>query len=168
MFEPANVPGVWDAYEQGQWVDFQEGLADLPADRMLAEFTRRQLRPGVDPPALPAGPPPPWMAQRPAGLRAMMTAFAADASDRELLRRIAMPVYLAHGLLTAEYMIHRVQVLAGLLPDLWIEAYPAVHHFAPPQRSQPKRYADALRSLWARAEGGRSPSAGADDRTYAA
>jgi pimeloyl-ACP methyl ester carboxylesterase len=168
MFEPANVPGAWDAYEKGQWAEFQAALAGLPPDRMLAEFTSRQLRPGAEPPRPPAGPPPPWMAQRPAGLRAMMAAFESDASDRELVRRIAMPVYLAYGDLTEAFMVHRVQILAGLLPDVWIEAYPAVHHFAPPQRSQPKHYADALRSLWARAESRKPHTPLAGDQTYAA
>ncbi len=66
---------------------------------------------------------------------------------------MAAPVYLAYGLLTEEFMVHRVQILAGLLPDLWIEAFPGVHHFGPPQRTQPARYARSLRFLWARVEG---------------
>jgi hypothetical protein len=31
-----------------------------------------------------------------------------------------MPIYLACGLASAEYMVHRVQILSGLLPDLWM------------------------------------------------
>lgn len=167
MFEPADVPGRWDEYERGQWAELQEALADLPPERMLAEFTRRQVRPGTELPAPPDGSPPAWMSTRPAGLAAIMRAFEADRSDRETLRRCAMPVYLAYGLLTEQFMVHRVQVLAGLLPDLWIEAYPGVHHFSPPQRSQPARYASALRHLWARAKGPPVEKP-AGDRTYAA
>jgi len=96
-----------------------------------------------------------------------MRAFEADQSDRETLRRRVMPVYLAYGLLTEQFMVHRVQLLAGLLPDVWIEAYPGVHHFSPPQRSQPARYASALRYVWARAER-RPVEKAAGDRTYAA
>jgi hypothetical protein len=59
-------------------------------------------------------------------------------------------------------MIRRLQALAGLLPDVWIEAYPGLHHFSPPQRSRPGHYAAALRHLWARAEAGRAASAGGD------
>lgn len=94
------------------------------------------------------------MAKRPAGLRAMMRAFETYTTDPELLRRCAFPVYLAYGLLTHEWMIRRMQALAGLLPDVWIEAYPGLHHFAPPQRSRPAHYAASLRHLWARAETG--------------
>jgi pimeloyl-ACP methyl ester carboxylesterase len=164
MFEPANVPGPWDPADHPEVA----GLATLAPDALLSEFTRRQLRPGVEPPAPPPSPAPDWMARRPAGLRAMTRAFETDATDREGLRRCSFPVYLAYGLLTAEAMVRRVQLLAGLLPDVWIEAYPGLHHFSPPQRTQPVRYATALRALWARAEGVRSGSTGEGDAGYAA
>lgn len=167
MFEPANVPGRWDEAEQAFWAEFSTALRDLPPDQMLQEFTRRQVRAGAELPPTPE-PAPPWMAARPAGLNAMMQAFLVDDTDRDRLRQLRAPVYLAYGLLTADYMVHRVQVLAALLPDLWIEAYPGIHHFTPPQRSRPKHYAAALRALWTRAEGlpGGAPVAG--DTTYAA
>jgi hypothetical protein len=65
-------------------------------------------------------------------------------------------------------MVHRVQLLAGLLPEIWIEAYPGIHHFGSPQRTQPAHYAASLRELWARADRtslGPSPEG---DSTYAA
>jgi pimeloyl-ACP methyl ester carboxylesterase len=169
LFEPANVPGAWDDDERKSWDGFRAGLAAVPPERMLAEFTRLQVRDGVELPAPPPGPPPEWMATRPAGLQAMMKAFLTDETDREALRHCRLPVYLGYGLLTAKFMVHRVQILAALLPDLWIEAYPGVHHFGPPQRTQPKRFADALRDLWARAERGGDRRQGPDtDPTYAA
>jgi pimeloyl-ACP methyl ester carboxylesterase len=167
IFEPANLPGAWDEGERQEWHAFTAGLATLPQDEMLAEFTRRHLRPGVAPPAPPPGPAPEWMAKRPAGLNAMMAAFRADDTDREALRHCVFPVYLAHGLLTGEYMLRRIQRLAGLLPDVWIEAYEGVHHFGPPQRTHPARYAEALRWLWTRAEQ-RQAVARSGDETYAA
>jgi pimeloyl-ACP methyl ester carboxylesterase len=168
VFEPASLMGERDDFERAWDADFRSRLAAVPPDRMVAEFTRLQLRPGVEPPAPPPGPAPEWMKQRPAGLEAMMRAFDEDHLERSLLGSFGRPSYVAYGLLTGEYIVHRVQILAGLLPDLWIEAYAGVHHFAPPQRSQPVRYAAALRSLWSRAE---STSAGAGrsvDPTYAA
>jgi pimeloyl-ACP methyl ester carboxylesterase len=165
MFEPANIPGPWVPDEHPETAASDERLGP---DQMLAEFTRRQLRPGAEPPPPPAGPPPVWMAKRPAGLRAMMSAFQSDATDRDALRRCAFPVYLAYGLLTAEFMVRRVQLLAGVLPDVWIEAYPGIHHFGPPQRTQPARYAAALRQLWGRAELGRAGSPAGGDTGYAA
>jgi pimeloyl-ACP methyl ester carboxylesterase len=166
LFEPADVPGTWDAVEREHWGAFRGGLADVGPERMLAEFTRRQIRPGAELPRSPDGPPP-WMASRPAGLMAMMRAFEADRFDRDALRGCTMPVYLAYGLLTEAFMVHRVQILAGLLPDLWIEAYPGIHHFNPPQRSRPAHYAAALRSLWARADD-RPLAHTPGDPTYAA
>ena len=65
-------------------------------------------------------------------------------------------------------MVRRIQLLAGLLPDVWIEAYPGIHHFGPPQRTQPARYAAALRNLWGRAERGRAGTPAGGDAGYAA
>jgi pimeloyl-ACP methyl ester carboxylesterase len=167
MFEPANLMGERDDFERAWDASLRRQLATASADRMVAEFTRLHLRPGVEPPVPPSGPAPEWMSRRPAGLRAMMAAFDRDMLDRSLLRSFRRPVYLAHGELTAEYMLHRVILLAALLPDVWIEQYAGVHHFVPPQRSQPDRYAGALWNLWARAESRAVPGSRADP-TYAA
>ncbi len=168
MFEPANVPGRWAPGEADDHPELAAVRGDLDQSQVVAEFTRRQLRPGVDPPAPPPGPPPPWMAKRPAGLAAMGAAFEAGEGDREALRRCTFPVYLAYGLLTEEFMVRRVRLLAGLLPDVWIQAYPGVHHFGPPQRTQPVKYAAALRQLWTRAEATGDQPAGGGDPGYAA
>ena len=164
MFEPANAPGPWIPDDHPE---FAAGSEALSSDEMLREFTRLQLRPGLEMPAPPPGPAPDWMAKRPAGLRAMMRAFQTDPTDPEALRRCPFPVYLAYGLLTREQMVRRAQFLAGLFPDIWIEAYAGVHHFGPPQRTQPARYARALRHLWSRSEGARS-GASTGDGGYAA
>lgn len=168
LFEPANVPGRWEPDERDDQPVRAADVDSLSGDEMLAQFTRRQLRPGVEPPAAPPGPPPQWMAKRPAGLKAMMLAFETDTTNREDLRLCSFPVYLAYGLLTGEYMVRRMQLLAGLLPDVWIKAYPNTHHFGPPQRTQPARYALDLRQLWARAERPRATAPAEADHTYAA
>jgi pimeloyl-ACP methyl ester carboxylesterase len=161
-YEPARQPGPFVHLDHPEYA---AGEAD--AREMLAAFTRLQLRPGVEPPAPAPGPAPDWMATRPAGLRAMIAAFEADTTPLEALARCEFPVYLAYGLLTHEGMVRRMQALAGVLPDVWIEAYPGLHHFAPPQRSRPMHYAGALRHLWARAEARRSDP-GRGDGAYAA
>jgi pimeloyl-ACP methyl ester carboxylesterase len=168
LFEPANIPGSWDDYERESWREFIAAMAAVAPEQMLAEFTRRQVRPGAELPAPRPGPPPDWMATRPSGLKAMMRAFAADDTDRAWLQGCHFPVYLGYGLLTEEFMVHRVELLAGLLPDIWIEAYPGIHHFGPPQRTQPAHYADALRQLWSRAERDASKPTPEGDTTYAA
>jgi pimeloyl-ACP methyl ester carboxylesterase len=159
LYEPARQPGPLVLADHPEYA---ADRAQLGPDEMMAAFTSLQLRPGVAPPPPPPGPAPDWMAKRPAGLRAMIRAFETYTTDPELLRRCAFPVYLAYGLLTHEGMIRRMQALAGLFPDVWIEAYPGLHHFAPPQRSRPAHYAAALRHLWARAEAGRAASGGGD------
>jgi pimeloyl-ACP methyl ester carboxylesterase len=159
IYEPARQPGPLVLADHPEYA---AGGGQLGPNEMMAAFTSLQLRPGVEPPPPPPGPAPDWMAKRPGGLRAMMRAFEADSTDPGLLRRCAFPVYLAYGLLTHEGMIRRMQALAGLFPDVWIEAYPGLHHFAPPQRSRPAHYAAALRHLWARAEAGRAGSGGGD------
>jgi pimeloyl-ACP methyl ester carboxylesterase len=164
IYEPARQPGPLVLADHPEYA---AAHGQLGPDEMMVAFTSLQLRPGVEPPPPPPGPAPDWMAKRPQGLRAMMRAFETYTTDPELLRRCAFPVYLAYGLLTHDGMIRRMQALAGLLPDVWIEAYPALHHFAPPQRSRPAHYATALRHLWGRAEAGRG-TVGSGDTGYAA
>ena len=164
IYEPARQPGPLVAADHPEYA---AAHGQLSPDEMMAAFTSLQLRPGVEPPPPPPGPTPEWMAKRPDGLRAMMRAFETSTTDPELLRRCTFPVYLAYGLLTHVGMIRRVQALAGLFPDVWIEAYPGLHHFAPPQRSRPAHYASALRHLWGRAEARRAGT-GAGDAGYAA
>ena len=164
IYEPAREPG---SLVLADHPEYGAARGQRSPDEMMAAFTSLQLRPGVEPPPPPPGPAPEWMAKRPDGLRAMMRAFETDTTDPELLRHCAFPVYLAYGLLTHEGMIRRMQALGGLLPDVWIEAYAGLHHFAPPQRSRPAHYAGALRHLWARAEAGRAGT-GAGDSGYAA
>lgn len=164
IYEPARQPGPMVLADHPEYAAARDSLS---SQDMMAAFTRLQMRPGVEPPPPPPGPAPDWMKKRPAGLRAMMRAFETDTTDPELLRACAFPVYLAHGLLTHEGMTRRMQALAGLLPDVWIEAYPGLHHFAPPQRSRPVHYAAALRHLWLRAEAS-LPSSRVSDTSYTA
>jgi hypothetical protein len=42
--------------------------------------------------------------------------------------------------------------LAAIFPDFTIETFPERHHFDPPQRVEPERFADSLLALWQWAE----------------
>ena len=53
---------------------------DLPPEEFMAGFVGLQLAPGAQPPPRPDGPPP-WMAKRPAGLRAFLSAFDGGELD---------------------------------------------------------------------------------------
>ncbi len=87
LLEPAWA-GNWNlgAKEQELWKQYEQ-LESLPPEQFMAGFTRLGLRAGVAPPPPPEGPTPPWMAKRPAGIRAFMNTFKTYALDREALRR---------------------------------------------------------------------------------
>jgi pimeloyl-ACP methyl ester carboxylesterase len=151
LFEPAGVPGPLSPPERELVDRLAERLAGLDGSAFLDVFTRTQVRDGVDVPA-PAGPPLPWMATRPAGLRAMMAAFGAYRFDRARLRECRCPVYLAYGDLTSEYEQVKAGVLARLLPDLHIRRFTGLHHFLPPEQIYTPEHVHVLRHLWASAD----------------
>ena len=128
-------------------------LAGLPPADFMASFTKFQLKPGVKPPSPPEGPPPPWMARRPAGLTAFLHAFDTGHLDIERLRHYARPVYFAlGGLSNPDYYGQMAERLSRVFRDFTLETYPDRHHFDPPHRIEPAKVAGALRRLWQRAE----------------
>ena len=102
-------------------------------------------------PPAPPGPPPPWMSKRPAGLRAVAQSFYAGSVDVNRFREFRGPVYWAIGSLTHAIDERKAKFMVGLFRDLRVEIYEGRHHFDPPQRAEPERFARALRELWARA-----------------
>lgn len=131
-------------------------IMSLPPPEVMPAFMRAQLAPGVDPPAPPPGAPPPWMATRPAGLRALSEAFAADDLDPESLRRFRRPVYFALGALSnPDQYAKAAERLSRLFDDFTLEVFGERHHFDPPHRVEPDRLATSLHAHWARAEAGR-------------
>ena len=117
----------------------------------MAEFTRLQLAPGVDPPAAPEGPSPPWMAKRPVGIRAILAAFDRGDLDVEALRAFDRPVYFAiGGRSNPEFFGRMAERLSGIFDDFTLETFSERHHFDPPHRVEPERLADSLLALWGR------------------
>jgi pimeloyl-ACP methyl ester carboxylesterase len=152
LSEPAAIPSPeWIRQEADAWAELDRVMSLPPAEQMR-EFVRVNLRPGVQPPPPPPGPPPPWMAQRPAGLQAMARAFKTYALDLNRLRQFRKPVYLAIGSLTNPIEERKAKTLGDLFPDFRLEVYEGRHHFDPPQRAEPERFARALRDLWAQVE----------------
>jgi pimeloyl-ACP methyl ester carboxylesterase len=120
---------------------------------MFRAFQALQLAPGVEPPPPPPGPPQPWMAKRPAGLKALLRAFLTSDLDLEALGRFDRPVWFAvGGRSNPDYFALMAERLAGVFPDFTIERFPDRHHFDPPHRIEPDHVAASLRSLWRRAE----------------
>jgi pimeloyl-ACP methyl ester carboxylesterase len=152
LLEPAWA-GNWDvtAAEKALWLEY-ERLEELPAEEFMTAFTRLNLRPGVPLPALPPGDPPPWMAKRPAGIRAITRAFKRGEIEREALRRFEGPVYFALGTLSNPDQYEEVaKRLSRVFADFELEVFEERHHFDPPHRAEPERLATSLERLWRRA-----------------
>jgi hypothetical protein len=93
------------------------------------------------------------MAQRPAGIRAIVDAFRTYHLDREALRRFDRPVYFAlGGLSNPDQFGDEAERLARVFGDFWLQVFPDRHHFDPPHRAEAPALAASLRSLWRRAE----------------
>ena len=151
LFEPASLPGELSPAEARLHARLREALTGLEGPEFMREFVSLQVRPGVEVPP-PAGPPPPWMRNRPAGLAAMMAAFGEHRLDRARLRECHFPVFLGYGELTGEQEEIRAGILARLLPDIHVRRFPGVHHFAPPEQIYTGEHVRALHELWARAD----------------
>jgi pimeloyl-ACP methyl ester carboxylesterase len=153
LFEPASVPGPLSDEEALLVARLREGLKGLEGAAFIRAFMTLQVRAGVEL-APPAGPPPAWMRTRPAGLAAMMGAFAAHPFDRDSLRRLTAPVFVGHGELSGPQEEVRAGVLARLLPDIRIRRFPGIHHFVTPEEVYGAGHVRELSALWARVEAG--------------
>jgi pimeloyl-ACP methyl ester carboxylesterase len=152
LLEPAWA-GHWDMSpaEKAVWLE-QDRLEGLPAEQFMPTFMRLGLKPGVPIPPPPPGDPPPWMAQRPAGIRAIERAFKRGDIDREALRRFDRPVYFALGALSNPDQYGEIaKRLSGVFPDFELEVFEERHHFDPPHRIEPERLARSLERVWRRA-----------------
>jgi pimeloyl-ACP methyl ester carboxylesterase len=128
-------------------------LLDMDGPAMLARFQVLQLAPGVEPPAAPRGPAPPWLATRPAGVRTVLRTFLSSDLDLDRLRRFDRPVWFAlGGRSNPDYYAQMAHRLAGVFPDFTIEVFDDRHHFDPPHRIEPARTASSLRALWSQAD----------------
>jgi pimeloyl-ACP methyl ester carboxylesterase len=138
--------------ERSLWSEF-DAIMTLPPEQRMPAFMRVQLAPGVPLPPPPDGPPPAWMATRPAGLAAFVDAFGRFRLDLDRLRAFDRPVYYAVGSLSnPDYFARQADRLAQVFPDFTLEVYEERHHFDPPHRAEPERVAAALIRLWAKAE----------------
>jgi pimeloyl-ACP methyl ester carboxylesterase len=153
LLEPAWA-GNWDWSEahHALWVQYASLEALAPAEFMAA-FLRLGVRPGVSAALPTTGPPPPWMAQRPVGLRAFLSTFKTYDLDQDALGRFQGPVYFAlGGLSNPDEYGEIAERLSRVFPHFRLEVFPDRHHFDPPHRIEPERLASSLRSTWAQAQ----------------
>ncbi|GAP16007.1 predicted hydrolase [Longilinea arvoryzae] len=150
LSEPAVIPAQeWLQKESDYFSEITRAMSLPPAEQMAA-FFRANLRPGVQPPAPPAGEPPAWMAKRPQGLKAMVRAFSEASCTYDQWRNFANPVYIAVGSRSNPVEERKALTLSDLFQDCQVEIYPERHHFDPPQRAEPERFARELEGLWMR------------------
>lgn len=149
LFEPASIPGRLTEEEAELFRRLEAELSPLSDVDFMQAFVTLQVREGVEVPP-PQGPPPPWMAKRPAGLAAMMRAFAEHPFDRDWLRRCAFPVFVGYGDLTGVQEEVRAGILSRLFPDVRVRRFSGVHHFVPAEQIYTPEHLQALRDLWAR------------------
>ncbi len=151
LIEPAWIgKSGWTPEEIRYWAN-EERNSSLAGPDFLREFMRIGLKPGVPLPQ-PQGPMPDWMEKRPAGLRAFMAAFKEGDLDHSRLRKFGRPVYVAYGDQSAVVEEIKARRLSKIFPDCRVEVYQGTHHFAPPQRLQPERFAASMRELWMRGD----------------
>ena len=154
LLEPAWA-GNWDwsPEHEALWGQYDK-LEGLPPAEFMAAFMRLGVKPDVAARLpTPAGPPPPWMARRPAGIRAFLRTFKTYDLDRERLRAFEAPVYFALGGLSNPDDYGDVAARLGkVLSDFRLEVFQDRHHFDPPHRIEPVRLAASLRELWGQAE----------------
>lgn len=132
------------------WQELDRMMQMPPEERMPA-FLRHLLREGVQPPARPSGPPPPWMATRPAGVSAFIAAGRNYTIPDGAFAAYKAPVYYTYGNLSSEQWEARRDRLARRFPGFTPELYDGCSHLNTSHQAQPARVAAALRKLWARA-----------------
>jgi pimeloyl-ACP methyl ester carboxylesterase len=144
--EPAS-----DFTDQGNadygWPEFDRVLR-MPPNESTAEFLKLQVAPGVSLPAPAGGPPPAWMAKRPAGMRAFIEALRAHHVTEEDYRAFEKPVYFSLGSMTHQRWRSMEQRLAKLLPNFSSEIFDGLHHLNTSHTAEPQRVAARLATLW--------------------
>jgi pimeloyl-ACP methyl ester carboxylesterase len=133
------------------WSEFEDALA-LPADAAMSAFMRLQVADDVVLPAPPGGPPPPWMAKRPAGIAAFVGALRSHRVDEDQYRSFMAPVYFSRGSRTHPRWQAMQERLAKAFPDFTGEVFDGFHHLNPAHQSEPARVATSLSAFWERAE----------------
>lgn len=144
----------WTDAERDYWRRVDEMMA-LPPEEMMTAFMQSGQPQSREPSPPDPEPPPPWFAKRPAGLRAFHSAFKAYHLDLERLRSFDRPVlYVTGGKSDPIENEPIVERLGRVFPDFTREVYKDRHHFDPPHRAEPERFAASLKRLWERAAAG--------------
>jgi pimeloyl-ACP methyl ester carboxylesterase len=151
LLEPAWA-GTWEwSPEHAALWERYDALEPLTPGEFMNGFRALSVREGLAAPPPPPGPTP-WMAQRPAGIRAFLRTFRTYDLPRESLASFDKPVYFALGGLSNPYEYGEIaDRLGSVFKDFTLEVFEDRHHFDPPHRVEPDRLAASLLSVWDRA-----------------
>lgn len=142
-------PTDWSAEDLGgPWWQRMHAALDVPAADVMRTFARLQVADDVELPP-PAGPPPSWMADRPAGIAAFDRAVQAAPDWAVEWHAYRGPVLWAGGDRSATHYFDVRDRLASALPHLRSKVFTDTHHLASAAVLRPEEYAQELRSLWA-------------------
>jgi pimeloyl-ACP methyl ester carboxylesterase len=151
LLEPAWVGNQRRSEPELRVQEDLDRMWQLPADELMRRFVELQLAPGVEPPPPPPGPTPPWMAKRPAGIKALTAALADYPLDLEALATFPGPVYYAlGGRSNPDYYGAMARRLGEMFTDYQLDTFAERHHFDPPHRAEPERLAARLLEVWQR------------------
>ena len=140
--DPGNADYGWPEFDR---------ILRLPPNESTAEFLKLQVAPGVALAPPPGGPPPAWMAKRPAGVRAFIEALRAHHVTEKDYRSFEKPVYFSWGSLTHQRWGSMERRLSKLFPDFSSEMFEGLHHLNTSHAAEPQRVAARLTTLWQRA-----------------
>jgi pimeloyl-ACP methyl ester carboxylesterase len=127
-------------------MDLETLLLENPQQAM-PRFMRLEVADGVEL-APPPGPPP--LPNRPAGIAALLRAFAHARIDYDVLRRFERPVLYTRGSLSAPRYERSAARLASLFPTFEEVVFEGLHHLNTSHQAEPERVASLLRALWDR------------------
>jgi pimeloyl-ACP methyl ester carboxylesterase len=141
-------------FTEASRADMQEfgPLAALPVPERMRAFMRLQVSTKVSLPVPSDGPPPPWMARRPAGIDAFIAALERHERLDERYPSFRAPVLFTWGSLTHPRWDQMRSRLATVFTDFTAQRFDGLHHLNTSHQAEPDRVAGLLRDLWARAE----------------
>jgi pimeloyl-ACP methyl ester carboxylesterase len=148
--EPATDFSEEDAADPAQR-DLDAAMG-LPEDEAAAAFLRLQLAEGVEVPAPLQGPLPPFMSNRPAGIRAFVNAIKGYRVPAADYGRFDRPVLFTLGTLSHPRWAAMRDRLATRFPNFTSETFEGVHHLFTSHQAEPARTASLLREFWDKAE----------------
>lgn len=141
-------PTDWSAEDlDGAYWRCMHAALDAPPEQVVPAFARLQVAEDVELPP-PAGPPPPWMAERPGGIAAFGRLVKAAPEWASGWDRFGGPVLWSGGDRSTPHYLEVRDRLAARLPQLRSRVFPGTHHLASAGVLQPEQYAEQLRTLW--------------------